>query len=372
MKTYTITCHNVYNYGASLQAYALQSFLHSKGIENTIINYMPEYLSWHYHLSWWVPKRGRHNKVLCNPLIRFLYVIRRYFRDLRYLNRKKAFDDFTNKYLDISDLCTNKKDIECVIKNADVLIAGSDQIWNSANLENGNDDNYYLTFGNSSIKRISYAASFGASMINVEKKQTIATLLKSFDAISVREKTGLRILHELGSSGVQVLDPVFLLDNEQWLRFAQNGMKIPGNYILLYCIGKCNENVLSFAKKISMREGLKIIVIRSNVSVNNFESVANASPIDFVSLIHNASYILSNSFHATAFSIILNKNFYSFSYNEKSSTRIMELLEFLGLADRYNPSTICYLKPIDYSIVNKKLKNKIEDSASWLLNTILL
>lgn len=364
MKIKTITCHNVYNYGASLQAFALQYYLQQQGHDVEIINYRPWYNRDGYDL-------------FAVPEVSWTYKITRRCSILRYIaapirnrhllwtyGRKEAFDKFTGKmlrttavlYPDIDTLRSNPPD-------ADVYIAGSDQIWNP-DMQNGWDPAFYLDFGKSSIRRLSYAASFGIDNIKPESKDFIRTNLSKFEAIAVREKTGLSILNDLGfTNSEQVLDPVFLLTSEQWRKVVISQAKKynlkSGEYILLYDFIN-DDKVRDFVKLCSKVTGLPIIAIndlrRNSCAKRN---INNAGPLEFVSLISNAAVVVSNSFHATAFSCIFDKDFYTFPLStQRNSSRMTDLLSSLGVMERFSPTsmTTCH---IDHVHLRKEMNRSM-------------
>jgi hypothetical protein len=369
MKTYTITCHNVYNYGASLQAFALQKFLLSRGIDNKIIDYLPDYLSWHYHFRWWISPRGSHYGLLkkCAPL-RFCYVIRRYLRDMMSVNRKQAFDSFLENNMSLTQRCTTIDEINKCVADADILIAGSDQIWNSYSLENGLDGAFYLDFGPREAKRISYAASFGVNILKEKDKTFVKNMLAHFNLISVREEKGKELISTFGYNADVVLDPVFLLDKSEWNTLASSS--IPSNpYVLIYAIGGMSDRMSQMVKQIERDGSYEILCIRSNRSVEGLKEIKTAGPVEFVSLIKSASCILSNSFHATAFSIIFEKPFYTFSYGEaKTSERLLNLLSITSLLTRYNCETFDIHKTVNYDDVRIQLQTYINKASQWIEN----
>ena len=373
MKTYTITCHNVYNYGASLQAFALQKFLLSRGIDNKIIDYMPEYLSWHYHFRWWISPRGSHYGLLkkCAPL-RFCYVLRRYLRDVMSLKRKYAFDTFLESNMVLTKRCTTVDEINKCVSDADILIAGSDQIWNSYSLENGLDRAFYLDFGPRDAKRISYAASFGVNMVKEKDNTFVKNMLARLNLITVREQKGKELISTFGLNADVVLDPVFLLDKKEWDVLAGTSSHIPSNpYVLVYAIGGLSGKMEKMIEQVLKDCGYDILCLRSNRSIKSLKEIKNAGPVEFINLIKNASCILSNSFHATAFSIILQKPFYTFSYGgSKSSERLFELLSITDLLGRYNCATFDLNKGVDYAGAQAKLQSRIEEAREWIENII--
>ena len=152
MQICTITCHDVYNAGASLQAYALQAYLKSLGHDVKIIDYKPDYLSRHYRLD--IVGNPKYDK----PILRQAYLLAKLPGRLRMLPRKRAFDSFTAKYLDLTRRYASNAELKADPPEADIYFAGSDQIWNPL-FSNGKDPAFYLDFVRRGI-RAAYAASF--------------------------------------------------------------------------------------------------------------------------------------------------------------------------------------------------------------------
>ena len=174
MKIKTITCHNVYNAGASLQAYALAEYLNSIGHECQIIDYKPDYLK-HYKL--FGVSNPRYNK----PVLRELYNIAKFPGRLkaRFGKRKKEYDRFTEDYLPVTNECyTSNEELKSNPPEADIFFAGSDQIWNSF-FNNGKDPAFYLDFAPLGAVKASYAASFATENIVTELKPQIKEWLSN-------------------------------------------------------------------------------------------------------------------------------------------------------------------------------------------------
>ena len=367
MKIKTITCHHVYNYGATIQAFALQDYLEHQGHEVEIIDYrLPKHRR--YEIFAHFPTIGRAYPYLEKyPPLRYIYYPYKRRNMLKTWGRKKAFDNFDRDYLHMSkETYRTTEEIQTASPAADVYIAGSDQIWNT-DYDNGITPAYYLDFGAENVRRISYAASFGTSKIAEGREDFVRENLKRFDAISVREATGLSILESLGISGVQVVDPVFLLDKEEWLsRLSLKEQQ--GDYIFLYDFTHDDENIRSAALSLSKSTGLKI------VSVNDFENapyahrqVNNAGPKEFLQLLLNARYVVSNSFHATAFSLIFEREFFTFPLiSQRNPSRMTDLLRSVGLMDRFKPTATSGLTPIDWNAVKAGLQADINRSKEFL------
>lgn len=365
MNIKTITCHDVYNYGASLQAYALQEYLISQGHNVEIIDYKPDYMRVHYNF-WYVPKNSRYyNIAMKSKAIRFLLCC--YFAPKRFATygRKKSFDSFNKKFLHFTRRYNSFEDLAADAPVADAYFAGSDQIWNS-NLPNGKDPGYFLQFGKEETKRIAYAASFGIPEIQPEHRPVMSRWLEKFDAISVREKSALNILDTLNAKGINVVDPVFLLTKEQWSRLSGEGRVVKEKYILVYDLDLCNEELMIEAKRLNALYNYRIVAVNGLVKCPYAQkNIKNAGPQEFVNLIKNSEFVLCNSFHATSFSIIFNRPFATF-YKHKNISRMADLLECVGLKDSLNAQEPKY--EYNWDKVNEKLVEMCALSYDYIKN----
>ena len=364
MQIRIITCHDVYNHGASLQAYALQTYLELMGHTVELIDYKPDYLSRHY-LLWSVD-----NPIFDKPFIKQLYLLAKLPGRLVALRRKRLFDAFTNKYLKRT-ACKyhSNEELKANPPQADAYIAGSDQIWNTL-FQNGRDASFYLNFAPLGAKRISYAASFATEDVVEDYKSFVQKMLQNFDAISIRERCSLSLLSSLGrKDGVAVCDPVFLLAREQWEELLPQKQKVE-RYLLVYDTEK-SDKVKGVAQWIAKEKKLKIY----NVSGFRLDYVDKdfwaSSPLEFVRLIRDADYVVSNSFHATAFSLIFERDFCVVNRSERINERMKNLLEDYHLGDRlvtgYSDSLITN---IDYMAVNLLLQKNIISSKDFLFNSL--
>lgn len=358
MKIKTITCHNVYNYGASLQAFALQTYLESIGHEVEIINYKPSYRKTNF---WRIPQNSRvKKKVSSYILFHFLYALYRlvkYILDTNF-TRKRKFDEFNLRYFHLTQLYLSAEELKQNPPVADVYIAGSDQIWNPIGYT-GMDSAFYLNFGRNTIKRISYAASFGIENIPENCKYFIRSNIKKLNAISVRESTGLNILDKLGFSGTLVVDPVFLLTSGQWMNIINDSIIKKSDYILVYDFFVDDKKMQKMARILSKECGCKIFAINDNGKLKYADkNICDASPFEFLQYIANAKFVLSNSFHATCFSILFHKEFIVYPVERnKNSSRMKDLLVNLKIDNRYNVEDISFLldKRINWDEVDRLL-----------------
>lgn len=364
----TITCQKVYNYGASLQAFALQNYLEKEGHNVEIINFCPWYQRGRYELFYISPLNRSYKYTKWFPPLRYLIAPLRNWPILKTYARKYRFDSFDKHYLHLTKkIYYTSDDLRISPPESDIYIAGSDQIWNT-DMENGREPAYYLDFGNKNVKRVSYAASFGINEIKSELKEFVKEKISNIDAVSVREATGIDILGRLGiNNAVCVVDPVFLLSSEEWGDIASSARQyefMKKKYILLYDF--INDNhIEQFAKYCAEQFDLPIISINDyrDIPYANY-NINNAGPLEFVSLIKQATIVISNSFHATAFSCIFNKDFYTFPLKgQRNASRMIDLLSKIGMLERYNPKEIFKGKKIDYC---NNLKGDIERSKLFL------
>lgn len=368
MKICTMTCHHVYNYGATLQAFALQHYLESLGHDVEIIDYrLPSHRR--YDWSFIYPVGRLYNLTQKFPFLKWPVCLYRNRKYLKTWRRKKSFDNFDISYLHITEnTYRTTEELQNNPPKADIYIAGSDQIWNTDTI-NGHMPGYYLDFGDKETKRISYAASFGISEIDNECKAFVKEEVGKLNAISVREKSGAKILGQLAFENVDVVcDPVFLLSKAEWQKMARQSKSYnlkKNSYILLYdFIG--DEQVEIFCKQLSKETG-KLIV-----SVNDFESrhyadmnINDASPLEFMSLIDNAACVIANSFHATAFSVIFEKDFYTFSLmTQRNSSRMSDFMSLVGLRNRFHATE--KQPDINYTLVRGKLNEYIKSGKIFL------
>lgn len=357
MKTITITLHNTDNSGSSLQAYALQHFLLSNGIENEILDYVPEYVS----------NNGNKLKTFIRKLI--------FHKDS--LNREKKFREFSDKFL----IKTSNKyyTYESLLNNypiANCYITGSDQLWNSM-YGCGNDPAYYLGFiKDEPIRKISYAVSLGRENIPKDNLDLVERYTNDFNWISVRENTSVEQLKQVVKNCDidYVCDPVLLNEQSEYNDIKSEKL-LNEKYILVYMAQipdtKYMNNVIS---KIKEKYNYKVVLIGSYRNRCECDvQIRDVAPGDFLSLIFNAEYIISNSFHATMFSLIYNKQFLSV-LPEKNGARIKEILIYCNLLNNcINLYDTLENVPIikNYNEVEKKLEKFRKDSQKKLLDNIM-
>lgn len=316
-----MTFFRVNNFGAVLQAYALSKTCEKIGYETEIINYECSFLEKPYRLEN-LKNRGV-----------FLYLTS-LFGFLTRFPRNRKFEEFRK-----NELCVSQKkyDRTHVIETSyDLIIAGSDQVWN---LEATNGDVGYLCegFPEKTVK-CSYAASFGKTDMDQKWVELIKHGLDHFTHITCREEEGTRFVNSLtDTSDCQtVIDPVFLLSGDEWRSLAVSP-KTKEKYILVYQ-QSITPTVVEVAKRLTKEKKRKILFIPFPMGKAAFGSCkTNYSPKEWLGLIQNAEFVVTDSFHGTAFSIVLNKDFYvsTSGTGPKTSSRIHGLLEKMNLKDRY-------------------------------------
>jgi hypothetical protein len=365
MNIKTITCHDVYNYGASLQAYALMKYLENQGHSVQIIDYKPEYLDKAIKF-WKLYKSSKNWKIIEKSiLLKFLYGFVK-FPVLRW-NRQRGFDKFNKKYLKITDKTYHSnEDLLANPPDGDLYIAGSDQIWNTL-FPNGKDPAFYLDFVPNNKIRASYAASFSTTKIEEGFEDFVKKMLTNIDYISVRETQGMEILKCLGiNNACHVLDPVFLLTVNEWKGLIKQYYN--EKYILLYLIEDDIE-IEKTAEKLAAKFGWKIYYLSSGKKLKYADKNIYASPIDFLSLVNSSQMVLSNSFHGTSFSLLFEKEFYVFALKDHNqlNSRMKDILNRLQIQSRFVSSyDEIVIDKLDFIKIKQNMSNILMESYSYL------
>lgn len=357
----TITCHEVYNYGASLQEYALLKFLNEQGWQASVLHYKPPYLSGHFDM-WSVSPR------FDKPLIKQLYLSAKFPSRSKALKKKKRFDLFHQQYIPTDQkLYTNNQELIDDLPEGEVFICGSDQIWNSY-FENGKDPAFYLNFVPDNKKKISYAASFAIDELEESVKPLVKENVERMQAVSVRETSGLTILKDLGiENAEQVLDPVFLLDKMHWEQFI---FPMEEEFIFIYDFDS-NPLIKEIALSLKKEKGWKIYSLNQNIDYAD-ENFWLEGPERFLSLVSQSQINLTNSFHSLAFSLIFKQQFVVVNRSEKINTRMRDLLQLLNLENYLitNKQEYEVLGTIDFSEIEEMQAAHIKRSQEFLLRAI--
>jgi len=352
-----ITYHRAINYGAVLQAYALQKKIKELGAECVILDYRNQKLENKHK------KKGFFDCKKIKDFANYLLLAK------NHNTKYDKFRKFAKNYLEISEPLYSLNDLKAIEEKYDRFITGSDQVWNYK--INDMDVAYFLDFTKEKSKKATYAASFGISSIPNEYRQRYYNLLRDFDNILIREKQGVDIIRELLCKEAKVvLDPTLLVSKEEWYSLAKGNQFNRKKYILVYAFGG-SKYIMDLAKNISKQTGYQIICISNTYKKSiNTKYVKSAGPEEFLGLFKNAEYIVTNSFHGTAFSINFNKQFFTELLPESHGTnsRLQDILDLFDLRHRQILSSNINISDtqIDYSKVNKILTTERKKSLSYL------
>lgn len=355
-KAAVLTVHRANNFGAVLQAYALQTFLNNNGFKVDIINYLCPFIE---NLYGYFPLRK--GNALKN-IIKSLLLIPVVFL------RRRNFDGFRLKFLKTTAPVT-RAELKNLNGSYDMFITGSDQVFNGR-LTNY-DTSYFLDFVDSPAKKASYAASFGLTELTKQEEALYTPLLTDFDNLLLREKEGQDLLKKLtGKEAPTVLDPVFLLTKEEWADIAI--MPKEKNYILVYVMEK-EKSIMDFAKQLSQKTGLKIIYLFFNPLHGVKDKSVIAAPQEYLGYFMAADYIVTNSFHGAAFAIKFNKRFFVGMLRSLGSlnSRLNHLLKTAKLESRIiDENSINNTGNVDFSAANAAIAEQTQKSARLITDIL--
>ena len=334
-----LTYHRHENYGAVLQAYALQKKIKSLGYDAEIIDYCSTADLKPFSLRA-IVRRG------LVPAMKSMvgFVLR--------TPRRSAFRMFCNNNLVMSKNI-KEKDLSSLEAQYDVFLVGSDNVWN---LEiTGFDTAYFLNFVRNSSKKKSYAASFGSDVFPKEHKNAVGLMLKEFSSILVRENSGKNIVKALsGKESTVVLDPTLLLPSDEWEKMADDFYAPNEKYIFAYALVP-SKKFMNSLHELSERTHCKVVACAyCTFGDNKIKNLKNLSPEQWIGLIQKSEYVFTDSYHGCIFSIIFKKEFYVFV--SQLGTRIENLLNMCSLENRIidGSHSLPYEK-IDYESVNALL-----------------
>lgn len=301
MRIHTITTSYANNYGALLQCYALSKYINNlPDTECQVIQYYRP----NYKRSWTIFKSPRNLRELLKMV--YLLLNRKEYKARKRKNQ--AMISFLRNYIPFTkEKWMSPQEIHDNPPVADAFICGSDQIWNMKYMFEGKTV-YFLDFVKKG-KKIAYAPSI-ADPWKEEDLKLLIPYLKSFDAISIREKGNLAQVQQVYPEATVVIDPVFLLDRNEWKQFMNTTLCLNEPYILCYFLS-VSDLAVKTVRKIRELTGLKVVHLNLN-ALDKFHSDYNirvADPRDFVGLISHATLLCTNSFHCSAFSVIFNKDF---------------------------------------------------------------
>lgn len=366
MKIGILTFSAAVNYGAILQTYALMKVLNGLGHDTSVIDYNPEYF------------RFYHNYFCSRPGLRSLFKPYEWKYWIDYLNsifrrfrRNTNFEKFKVKYLNIDDC-----GLQYLPSRYDILVCGSDQIWNPELTGGYLDDVFFgLLPTDNRIKTISYAASVGSLECLENYKEEFIDKVRNLSFVSVREQNLANYIHSMSTdlSVECVLDPTLLVDVDVFNEIASHRL-VHKPYLLYFDIFN-DEAFRKQAKKIAKIYNLKFIEFTTyHEFVEGQKLFRPGGPEDFCSLVKFADIVVTTSFHATVFSLLFHKKFIVLEYSEEKSERMVNILNEVGLADRFfrrgNEIDVNKLYEIDWERIDAKLDEMRVSSIKYLYTAL--
>lgn len=379
MKIGIITIHRSPNYGACLQSYGLYTFLKNKGYDVEIIDLLRPTHTEYIQSKKYVPYRRKQ--------LSYTQKIKKIAKNLFGISPKKSsltneaqlkFGSFNNQikysrtYYCIDDLYKYPPEY-------DIYITGSDQLWNPT--IGFCIEPYFLTFVRNSGRKISYATSIGIEKLEDNEKKDFSRWLSDYYSISVREESGREILSQIINQEVtQVSDPSFLLESSQWKSMVVSP-KIDRPYILLFTLNYCKE-LIEFCNRLRKESGKRLVYLclYQPIDVSNLVDIVidDAGPQEFLGYINSADMVITNSFHGTVFSLVLNAG-NVFSYvpsSQKRGKRITDLFDTYNLSNHvlHDDLSISYKelesRLLDRNDIEKKMNNERNRSQEYLLKQL--
>ena len=373
LKIGIFTFYNNYNYGSYLQAFALRSKICGMGYDAYVIDFTDYSKKWNNRLRY----KTILNRLLCSIKRPSLFV--------EAINAKKVgiqstlcddemrrqFDAFSDEHLRLY------KDDYTAEGIFSAFVVGSDQVWKMT--LPGLHYVLFLRFAKP-IQRISYAASLGGSIVPSYNRSMLKKYVKSFSSVSVREDSSVKMLAELDSS-IQpefVLDPVLLVGKEFWDEQLSICPKEHDNYVLLYFLDNISHDRDIFYEVIKQYAKTNILMVNTGIPVpaNISAQIVTPGPIEFVNLIKNAKAVLTDSFHGSAFSVLYNKDFYTFPRNYKmysgQKDRLYSLLKLFDCQDRYMDGTASVpdVRALNDNLITSKMTEMQISSKCYLQEAI--
>lgn len=368
------------NYGQVLQCFALQQLLIKLGHKPFLIKYVPLQKTIRTSIAeklWKI--------VQIYPI--FLKVRKmqkaKQAKAFALKNRQRNFDEFRVKHI-ITNATTyhGLLDIQNNPPDSDCYICGSDQVW-SMLLDNDENQAFYLNFGDKDTKRVAYAASFGRDVYPMELNGKLHDMLVKFDAVSVREKSGIGICTKVGIQAIDVLDPTLLLSMKEYAQIIEKP-SVREKYFYTYFLNITSEKDLCWKALLDYanQHGFRSVSTTSSGYFIGKEICSNTEYVyatipQWLGYIQNAEFVATTSFHGVAFCLIMHTNFIYFplkGVHSRANSRVISLLDYLGLHEKIFDSNMtikqCIEYPIDWNKIEAKLNVKKNASISFLENSL--
>lgn len=344
-----VTLYDDINIGNKLQNYAVQIFFEKFGMKCETLRH------------WEMAYDKRNWKKIKLILIRILGYPRESSRMLRLeKKRKKRFKAFSDAYLKLGPVVKMKHLPENLSEVYDYFVTGSDQVWHNWTGKRTEIDYFFLQFAKEH-QRLTIAASFGKNEIEKEFLEDYDRGIKGIPIITCREQQGASLIKEIFEREVEVLlDPTMLIDEIYWYEIEKKPkIKVPEKYILIYALGNKSKEVQQFIEQVALENDMEIVDIYNK----NIPELYMTAPDEFLYFIHHAHLVVTDSFHASVFSILFHTDFVVFDRMTKSmgnmSSRLDTLLNVFGLSDRkFGLIEKKMLFQTDFSDVNETLKKE--------------
>lgn len=343
MKICITTMHSIPNFGSVFQTFALCEYLRKNGYpDTTVIDYNPPYYR---------PKTLRST---VGKLLNFK----------AYKVRSRKFRSFLEQNIPMTDYYAAFEDLKENPPKADVYIVGGDQLWNVYHTC-GSDDAFKLTYVKG--KKLSYGTSMGQTDFTKEQLEDLARKINDFSAVAVRESSTVPLLQSVGVKATHTVDPVFLLEAHDYEKFIKPVEK--EKYLMVYLVtpSPLLDKCIEYLRK---KHNLKVILCSGfSKKCDCDEFIKDCGPDEVLSYIKNAEIVLSSSFHATSFSLMFKKQFFTILPDAHTNERIEDILRLCDLSERIvtekNDLETVLNEQIDYEKINV-LTDKIANSKKYL------
>lgn len=341
-----ITIHVGFNFGSVLQTIATSRVLEDLGLEPICVNYIPPRAT---HARYW--------KDASSSISKFLWRVAYY--PIKSIS-ERIYDKYLRSHCRLSKPIYQSDNFVLKCPKADYYVTGSDQVWNSKHNE-GIDSHYF--FEGIDGNKLAYASSIGMTTLTAEEESYFKKALQQYTFLSVRESSAISLLNVLGFKATQVVDPTLMLDKLKWQEYMSKRL-VQQPYVFVYLpynvVNK--EMIYRTARAIAKQKRLKVVTYSNDIMFEKFadKTIFYSSPGDILSLIYYADIVVNNSFHGTAFSINLNKEFWTYMPS-KFSTRLETILDVCKLKKRVLEKEIdsdLINASIEYIEVNQILNNE--------------
>ncbi len=363
MKVGILTFQWFHNYGAMLQAYALQQSVERLGHSVKLINFCTDQSIRANRPFCWNGGGRRALKSVLNMA---------HYKALKA--RYERCEAFRNQYLNLTERFSTEAMLRSAEQGFDAVLCGSDQVWNT----NTVDSPIWVLDFVKDARRISYAPSFGGNTVRPSSVRVFQENLPKFDSLSCRESDGVKMVKELtGLDAVHVLDPTLIVEPSVWDKLCSSEV-IREPYILVYSIEE-SPAFFNLIKSVKQKLKLPVVLLSKGATINRYPEidkiVRDAGPRQFLSLFRDASFVCTNSFHGTAYSINFEKPFLTSKHSTQNS-RLSSLLALSGLEGRQQTTGLEPLAwpkeqfALDYTDALDRLKPAVERSIAYLKDAL--